>query len=370
MKKKIIEYIPRIQDGGAETLVKDYALLIDKNEFEMIILCEDYKKESANYKTLVENGINIVALYGKHSFVCKALQRMFGQKFVSILLKKELARLKPEIIHIHLEALEAFSYISDYLEDVKLFYTCHNVPELKIGNKRPKERDACKFLIKNNNLQIIALHDEMKCEINRMFGINNTIVVKNGINFDRFSRVDESKESIRKELNIPTTSFVIGNVGRFNYQKNHDFLIDVFNCVLKKNDDSFLLLVGNGPLEKEIRKKIKNLKIENKVIILSHRKDIPKLIKCMDEFVFPSRYEGLGIVLIEAQYCNIPCIISDKVPNDAIRSGRISILNLDEMPEIWAEECLSQKRFVKEYNDINEYNMINIVKELETIYVK
>ena len=84
MKTKLVEFIGRIQDGGAETLVKDYALMLDKEKFDVTILCEDYREDSAVYKTLKENGVKIVAMYERSFFINKVLARLFGKRYVSI----------------------------------------------------------------------------------------------------------------------------------------------------------------------------------------------------------------------------------------------------------------------------------------------
>ena len=107
MKKiKLVEFIGRIQDGGAETVVKDYALMLDKEKFDVTILCEDYKKESNVYKTLVRNGVKIVTMYEPSFFVHKVITRLFGKQHVARLFEKAIKGLEPDIIHAHLELLE------------------------------------------------------------------------------------------------------------------------------------------------------------------------------------------------------------------------------------------------------------------------
>ena len=95
MKTKIVEFIGRIQDGGAETLVKDYALLLDKEKFDVTILCEDYRPESNNYKVLRKNDVRIVALYERSFFINKVLARLLGKKYVAKLFEKKIKELRP-----------------------------------------------------------------------------------------------------------------------------------------------------------------------------------------------------------------------------------------------------------------------------------
>lgn len=370
MKIKVVEYIGTIKDAGAETLVKDYALLLDKEKFDVVVLCEDYEKNSANYKTIKNSGINIIATYDPCFILNKIMYRLFGVKYRARLLRKKLIELKPDVLHIHLEELEDVSLNADILKDTKLVYTCHNLPSRMIGEERPKEQKACKYLLENNNLQIVALHDEMADEINKRFNINNTKVIRNGIDFNRFYNLRKTREEIRKELNISEDTYLIGHVGRFTYQKNHEFLINVFDLTLKKNPNSHLLLVGEGKLKKDVERQLLELNIADKVTILSNRNDVAELMNTMDVFVFPSRWEGLGIVLIEAQVSKLNCVVSNNVPSEAFQSEYITSLSLEEDFDTWANYVLNPVCNINKEFKLEEYDMNNEILKLQEIYLK
>ncbi len=370
MKTKLIEFIGRLQDGGAETLVKDYSLLLDKEKFDVTVLCEDYVKESAVYKALIENDVHIVSMYEKSFFINKVLARIFGKRYVALLFRKAIRKLKPDIIHAHLELLEVLYYARDSLDGITLFFTCHNPPEKLIGDERPRERDACRYLLDHNDLHMIALHQEMAEEIKQMFDIDEVSVIRNGIDFERFTKVDKTKEQKRKELGIEEDAYVIGQVGRFTYQKNPEFTVEVFNELLKRREDAYLLLIGRGKQEEQLNKQIHDLGIEDRVRILISRDDIPELLKAMDVFILPSRFEGFGIVLIEAQVSGLPCVVSDNVPAEAYQSKAITRLSLDDRIEDWAEALLDPKGNINEYGNIDDYDMHKEIKVLENLYLK
>lgn len=370
MKTKVIEYIGRIQDGGAETLVKDYALLLDKDKFDVFIVCRDIVKSSNVYKTLKENNVNIISMYHDFDIPERILARIIGPKYVSNKLTKIINKIKPDVIHAHLECLETLYYAKESLNNIKLLFTCHNLPKMCIGDDRLKEKNACKYLIEHNNMRIIALHDKMAKEINEMFNINNTVVIRNGIDFNKFRNVKETKEEIRKSLNISNDAYVVGYVGRFAYQKNPEFTVDVFNELLKKNPNSYLLLIGRGKQEDDLRKQVSKLGIKNNVQILTNRSDIPSLLKAMDVFIFPSRFEGLGIVLIEAQVAGLPCITSNNIPTEAYQSKNITRLSLDAPKNDWVDALLNPIGNIVEYGDINNYDMSKEIKKLEDLYIK
>ena len=368
-KVKIAQYIGVIQDGGAETLVKDYALLLDKNLFDVIIITRWRGFDSANYKILEKTGIRMISIYPNNNPIFKAFNRILGKFYIPYKLYKIIQQEKVEILHGHLPLLHNISPISNKIRNIRIFYTCHNLPTLLLSGKRKKEGIAARYLLKNNQFQIIALHDDMRKEINEMFDIDNTVVIRNGIDFRRFQNISESKENIRKFLGIPDNVYVIGHIGRFNDQKNHDFLIDIFSEVCKKRDDAFLLLIGSGELMNTVKAKIDRLNLTDKVLILSHRSDIPQLLKSMDVFVFPSKFEGLGIALIEAQVAGLRCIISDTVPKEAFKTELAVPVSLGESPERWAEIILNDSVIGKAYGNLNEYDMNMEIKRLEKLYL-
>ena len=177
---------------------------------------------------------------------------------------------------------------------------------------------------------------------------------------------------MKEKLGV-TDKFVIGHVGRFRFQKNHSFIIDIFKEVCKKEPNSTLLLVGDGPLEEEIKKKVDDLGLLDKVKFLGARDDVNDLMQAMDIFILPSLYEGFGIVLIEAQASGLKCVISDSIPTDAIITKKVKRLSLDDDISIWVEEILSNKSERKEgIKDIekSKYDITSNAKWLENFYVE
>ena len=369
MKTKIVEFIGRIQDGGAESLVRDYALLLDKDKFDVTILCEDYRPNSAVYKALVKNNVKIVTMYEKSFFVNKVLARTFGKRYVAELTKKAIEQLKPDIIHAHLELLEILYYARESLDGIKLFFTCHNPPQKLIGDERPAERDACRYLIDHNDLHIIALHEDMAREIEEMFGIDNVSVIRNAIDLNRYINISRSRKEIRNELGIPEDAYVVGQVSRFTYQKNPEFTVMLFNELQKIHKNSYLLLVGRGKQEAQLRNQIRELDLDKKAKILVSRNDIPELMKAMDVFILPSRFEGFGIVLVEAQASGLPCVVSENIPSQVYLSKNITKLNLSDPKENWVDALLDPVGNIDSYGDIGDYDMNKEIRNLEKLYL-
>lgn len=167
-------------------------------------------------------------------------------------------------------------------------------------------------------------------------------VLPYGFDFSPFNE-PVSRAKLRSELNIPADAFVIGHVGRFVAPKNHDFLIDIAKAVIAQRDNTYFLLVGDGVLRSKIEQKVNELGISDSVIFTGVRADVPALMKgVIDIFLLPSKYEGLGIVLVEAQAAGLPCIISDVIPQEVdIVSPLVNRLSLKASPSKWADEILA-----------------------------
>ena len=180
-----------------------------------------------------------------------------------------------------------------------------------------------------------------------MFGNSKkTIIIKNGLDIKEFRFSSSEREKYRKELNICDKTLFV-HIGRFNQQKNHVFLIKVFNEIHKKKADARLALIGTGELKESIEKIVKEYSLEDCVKFLGVRNDVSKLLSAMDCMIFPSFYEGMPNVLIEAQANGLPCVISDTITKDVKITSLINVLSLNANAEIWAETALNHIRDTK-----------------------
>ena len=184
------------------------------------------------------------------------------------------------------------------------------------------------------------------------------LVVNNAVDTEKYKFDENIRKKYRQDLKIEN-EFVIGNVGRLHFQKNQEFLIDIFNEINKKIDNAKLLIIGQGEDEEKLKNKVKELGLDEKVGFLGVRYDIPNLLQAMDAFVFPSVFEGLGLALIEAQSSGLQTYASkDVIPNVVKMSEDFHFISLNEMPEEWAKIILENR---KDRNN-NEVANINIKK--------
>lgn len=363
-------------DGGAESLVRDYALNLDKSKFRVIVVTlSPLIKNSGNCKLLIDNNVEIIPLYTNNivydSWIKnKIWNRFYDKDYVTQKLKSIIEEYHVTVIHAHLRVLNYLKSASKVIEGIKLYYTIHNEIDKALSPTRytnPKQELA--YLIKNNGLRVITLHDLMRQEINQMYGIDNSVVVHNGIDLLRFSKIDEFKiASIRKALGIPNGSFVMGHIGRFAPAKNHLYLVDIFSALIKLKPKSHLLLVGDGPLLPEVKAKLTSLGLINSTTILSNRSDIPELLNIMDVFVFPSKWEGLPVSVVEAQAVGLKCYISDKVTKECFFSENAIPLSIDLAPDVWANTICSNNLDGRHKGNIKDFDIKKVYSYLEELY--
>ncbi len=200
----------------------------------------------------------------------------------------------------------------------------------------------------------------------------NYKIVPNGIDLARFEFKLQKRKQIRQYLGIQDNEMVIGHVGRFTAAKNHEFLIRVFQAYREKHAYAKLLLVGEGELLESIKSKCRELNILENVIFTGNRSDMENFYQAMDVMVFPSLWEGLGIVLIEAQANNLPCFVSKTIPKEAIITDSVKTLSLHEIRP-WVKEIENLKkcdRSAPMNMGLQKYNMKTISRKMQKFYLE
>lgn len=203
---------------------------------------------------------------------------------------------------------------------------------------------------------------------------NKVIILNNATELEKFMYTEERRDRIRRLFSLEENAIVFGHVGRFTVQKNHDLLIDIFYNYLKECPNAFLMLIGDGELRESIKKKIKELGIEKNVLLLGERNDVHDLINAMDVFVFPSRYEGLGNVIIESQANGLPSVCSGQVPQEVAITDSVIFVNKEKYLDISEWISAINKALEKGRSNNLEtlrnagYDITVEAKKLETIY--
>lgn len=210
----------------------------------------------------------------------------------------------------------------------------------------------------------------------KMLKAGKVFIMHNAIDCEKFRFRPEVRERLRKEMGLEG-KFVIGHVGRFERQKNHEFLIEVFAEVHKKNENSVLLLIGDGSLKDPIRQKVIVLNLEEYVFFLGQRDDVADLLQTMDVFVLPSLYEGFPVSIVEAQANGLVCIASDLITRETLMTQlNNQLLSLEQPTSSWAVFLLNSSRCTLDISlqNINElcqmgYEILYACKILQKHYL-
>ncbi|MBR3789232.1 MAG: glycosyltransferase family 1 protein, partial [Clostridia bacterium] len=175
-----------------------------------------------------------------------------------------------------------------------------------------------------------------------LFGNRECYVVNNGIYVPKYEFSEEIRDKIRTQLGVEN-KFVIGHIGRFAYQKNQEFLINILKVVIEKGEDAVLLLVGEGETIEMVKSTAESLGVADRVIFFGTTDFVNEVVQAMDCFVFPSRFEGLGIVAIEAQASGLSCVASTEVPEKVKINDKTTFLSLESDVTVWASAVIERK---------------------------
>lgn len=199
-------------------------------------------------------------------------------------------------------------------------------------------------------------------------------IINNGIDTDRFTFNSNRRQIIRNHYQIDDNTILIGHIGRFSEQKNHQFIIKVFSNIKKKHPNSKLMLLGVGELQTEVKQQIIQLGLENDVIFCGLQSNTEDFYSAFDVFLMPSLYEGLPIVGIEAQSEGLPCFFSSNISKLIKITDNANILSLEMSPSTWANKILKTHQILQERENYSKtildkgFSIKSTVKELEKIY--
>lgn len=356
MKTRILHIVPNMHMGGLETFIMNVYRNINRDKIQFDFL-EHYREESAYDK-------EISALGGKiYHFTLRNDNNIV--KYIVDLWKFFKEHQEYQVIHCHMESIGALIFFIAKLHGIKV-----RIGHAHTNSTNKDFKGYIKKIISKPFKYTTTLNLACSDEAGKyLFKNKDYIVIPNAIEFKRFKYDEKARKKIRKELGIDD-SFVIGHVGRMDEGKNQLFLIDVFNEYLKLNSQAKLVLVGEGEYYNEIINKINQLGINDQVIFTGVRQDINKIYSAFDLFCFPSLYEGLGIVLIEAQVNGLTCLVSDTVPLLTKITDEIKYLSLNNK-EKWVREiseCEKKERIVTYNKELDNYNVHKLIEKIEEIY--
>lgn len=354
--------------GGIESYLINYYRNIDKNKINFDFI--NIYPNPLCFQNEIENGkskIYKITSYYRNPF-----------KFIAEL-KKIIIENDYQIIHCNMNsAVMIFPLIAAKIAKAKIIIAhAHNSSSDKGMLKKILHFVNKRFIPLFANVFFACSNKAGKWFFNKkILNSNNYFIINNAIEVEKFKFNNEVRKKLRKKLNIPAGAFVVGHVGRFVPQKNHIFLIDIFKKIYTENNNSYLILIGDGYLEEKIKNKIKEFDLLDNVLFFKKRNDINNFYQVMDAFILPSLYEGLPLVGIEAQVSGLNCFFSDRVTDEINITNSVNFISLNDSSSLWSSKIICSLK-IKESKDRNDnyfkmaksnYNIKNAARNLIEIY--
>ena len=321
--------------GGVESFIMNYYRHIDREKIQFDFLCNSHNPVAYEDELIKLGGrtFHIAARSQNYRLYQDELKQVFDEHAkewdaiwvnvcslanIDYLKMAKKYGIKRRIIHSH----------NSQNMDGKLRVLLHKLNKRRIKNVATDfwacSEDSAKWFYSGDTLK-------------------KAIVIRNAIDVDRV-QFDEGKRKTIRESYGWEEKFVIGNIGRLHFQKNQTSCLDIFSQYIKKNPDSVMVFVGQGEDEQKLKTKTKELGIDDKVFFVGVQKDIQAWLSCFDLFLFPSLFEGLSVVALEAQANGITVLAADKViPEDIKINDNFMFFGLDNNAYAWSDKLESLK---------------------------
>ena len=359
---RVLHVLGGLGTGGTESLIMNWYRNIDRTKIQFDFLV---RSPDNNYLDEIES-------FGGRVFFTASFPRYLIRNYKET--KALLEKREWDVIHVHgnaamymlpLQLAKKFGYAQRIMHSHsitaqnRVFSLVHSVNKLRF----PELATHCLACSSAAGKWMFS---------NQLFNL-----FRNAVNVDSYRFDSNSRIKTRKALGLEN-KFVIGHVGRFVTPKNHEFLLNIFANEKHKRTDSVLMLIGDGELETSIKAQAKQLGISDSVLFMGRQANVGELMSAMDVFVLPSLFEGLGIVLVEAQCNGLPCIVSQEAYNEEVKiyPDLISVLPLSSGAEAWADHILSKWSLNMNRNvDLDVlrdcgYDMKTEITKLEELYLR
>ena len=338
--KRLLCIVSNMNAGGAETFLMKLYRSLDRSKYQMDFIVAIEEKGFYDDE-IVSLGGRIFHVLPKSKGFFKNFKEIVTivrkNKYQSVLRVSQHSLSALDLFAAKLGGAKKLAFRSSNTnttdaskKEILLHKICLFMPQVFANIKLAPSTEAAEFLFGKGCIQ------RGKAQI-----------LHNALDLNIYCYDETGREQIRKDFGITEDTMVVGHIGRFMKQKNHSFLINVFNEIYKKDQKSKLLLVGKGELESQIKAQVKKQGLQNNVIFCGVRSDIPQLLSAMDVFVFPSFYEGMPNTVIEAQATGLPCVISDTITKEADVTGNVKYMTLKDSYKKWADSAVEAAKQVR-----------------------
>lgn len=368
--KKIIYFEDVFGWAGIETFMTNVVQNIDNNKYRIEFML--IEKRTNHYDEFLKRNnvkVNVVLNCKAKNPIIRLIKGLYG---FNMYLKN------------HYDADAIHFNISNSVDMIYVYLAKKNGVKIRIAHShnsfaKSRSRKMLHFFLRP--IFISTPSHYMSCSKKAaqwLFGKNiardeKYYMIKNAIDTKKYLYDYNKKIKIRNKYNLKGVS-VFGHVGRFNVQKNHKFLIDIFEQILMIKPNSVLLLIGEGELKQEIENYVKIKKMKEQVRFLGTVSNVDEILSAIDVMILPSLYEGLPFVLVESQAASLPAIVSNTITKEVCVSKYIQYESLDSSPNQWAKNAVELLKCKRTSNyDVmvkNGFDISSMIHELSNIYDK
>lgn len=329
---RVLHVLGSLDRGGAETWTVQLLEHLDRRRVQADVLVH---RGGGTYEHRVH-------LCGAQVFTCDKQNNLLG--YITNLRQLFLERGPYHIVHSHLQLFSGVVLRTAYKSGVpgRIAHTRNSNDGKGILPQRIIYRTLMRHWIRQYATHLFAVSSRAAEDtFTKSLLRTRPYRIMTGIDLSQFHSIGE-RVPVRAELGLPSEALVVGHVGSFREQKNHMFLVKIAEKLLALQPNTIFLLVGKGSLKPLIKDSIRRLGMDQKFVFLEEYNNVPRLLQAIDVFVFPSLYEGLPRVLLEAQAAGVPCIASNTITIEArVDSRGVTFLSLAESPEYWAQTSLN-----------------------------
>lgn len=361
--------------GGVEAVVMNWYRNIDRDKIQFDFLVSHKLDKIAYEDEILSLGGHIYReYYGRKE------KPFTAAKYVDKIFEND-----PDIVGVHMN-LNTIEYITPLTLAARRSLPVKIIHSHNSGNLNRKEKPETlamqilnKQIVQSNRYLKLGC-SQMACDF--MFGEKcERQVIHNAIDLERFVYDSSARERIRHELGVAPETILLGFVGRLQYQKNPIFMLEVFETYLRSNPDAVLAVVGTGTMEDECKQYVEQHSLKERVLFLGMKSNVADYYSAFDLFLFPSLFEGLGVVLIEGQACALPCLISENIPKDVDLTNLVLRKSLSSPLQEWADSInlmVKQGKYartmdmtgIKSSLEAAGYSIPKEAKRLQDIYIK
>lgn len=354
--------------GGAEVVAANYLSRMKENGQD-VSLMEMIHYPTFLYQKLVNKHVPVYSvLQGGNNLLYKLINRLIGRRISSYRIPRIINEVKPDIIH--LQMFSEHLNLDDFGMD-KVFLTIHSDLNRYLSPLSESGKHKLHKMMKDG-MHTIVLCERAKRDVLDFCSSADVHVIPNGLDMSSIKKEKIDRIQLSRELGIDKNTFILGHVGRFHKIKNHEKLIDVFDCLHKMRPNSILLLVGDGTAQERDRvmKEVAKKNLLDSVKFMGVRSDATALMSCFDAFALPSFQESFSLVLIEAQAHGVRCVASDTVPEEVICNDNCFKLSIKEPSEKWASLLLDSNVRQDNIKSIYDFDINKVLAKINALYDK